>query len=119
MNLFKRLFGRAIAAVDPEPDPFAQPDQTDAAYTMDHLINAMGENRAVPREGDVVIRLTSCSMGMSVRRDDRFRVTGPGRQNGVSVEVPVINAKTGAVDHLSVWYMRQHTKLARTWWLLD
>lgn len=113
------MFLPVIAAVDPEPDPFAEPDQTGAGYTMDTLIIAMGENRAVPRPGDVVIRLTSCGMGMSVRRDDRFRVLGPGKQMGASVAIPAFNVKTGEPDYLHVFYMRQHTKLARTWWLLD
>jgi hypothetical protein len=82
---------------------------------MDWMIAALGENKEVPREGDVVIRVVSCGMGTTVRHDWRYRVKGPGR-NERSVEAV---KEDGTVENLYVFYMRRHTKLARTWVLMD
>jgi len=100
------------------PDPYAQEDLTNQALGMDWLISALGENKAVPRINDVIIKITSCSMGTSVSQDDRYWVIGPGKQHGESVAVPCVHVETGVVEQLHVFYMRHHTRLARTWWLM-
>lgn len=101
----------------------ALPDMTRAGVTMDYLICGIsGENKEVPRVGDVVVKLTSCSMGMTISRDTRYRVTErlchyspkpnePNAVRGVTLD--------GKSEILHVFYMRRHTRLARTWILMD
>jgi hypothetical protein len=109
-------FRRHLAPLpDPLPDLYAQPDLTGSGIGMDWLIAGLGENKEMPREGDVVIKVVSDGMGASVRRDVRYRVKGPGRYpQSVLAEKP-----DGQTDTLHVFYMRRHTKLPRTWILMD
>ncbi|MER9680821.1 hypothetical protein NKJ23_16015 [Mesorhizobium sp. M0184] len=111
-------FRKAKDLVSPLPDLRAVPDQTHAGLTMDWLIAAMAENKEVPRVGDVIVEIQSCSMGMTVRRDIRHRVTGPARRMGCADCVPTV-AEDGSKDTLSVFYMRRHKTLARTWTLMN
>jgi hypothetical protein len=45
-----------LPLLDPLPDLYAQPDLTGSGLGMDWLINGLGENKEMPREGDVVIK---------------------------------------------------------------
>jgi hypothetical protein len=119
MNFMSLLFPTRSQVGPVEPDPFAEQDMTGFGLNIAYWVAALGENKAVPAIGDIVIRITSCSMGMTVRRDDRFRVIGPGRKNGSAIVVPCINVKTGETDELSIFYMREHLKIARTWVLTE
>jgi hypothetical protein len=114
--MLRALFGRIRERINPLPDLRAQPDMTGAALGMDWLVAALGENKEMPRAGDVIIHIVSCGMGVSVRRDLRYRVTGPGR-NARSVSAVKEDGTT--VDNLYVFYMRRHQQLARTWILMD
>lgn len=107
------------ALTPPEPALDAESDQTGTALSIAYWVGAMGENKEVPAVDDVIIKITSCSMGTSVRSDERFRVIAPGKKMGATVAVLAAEAKTDRKEWLHVFYMRQHTKLARTWWLLD
>lgn len=100
--------------IEPDPSLGALPDMTGYGLGMDYLISAMGENKEVPRVGDVVVELESCSMGASVRRDMRWRVTGAGYKHGDTVAVPVADA-AGNADLKHVFYMRPANGHARTW----
>lgn len=110
--LLARLFPQ------PLPDLHAVPDQTGAGLTIDWWVAAMGENKEVPGVGDVIIQISSCSMGMTCSRDTRHRVSGPAVRNGCSDAVAVVT-ENGDVDSLSVFYMRRHKTLPRTWFLMD
>jgi hypothetical protein len=101
--------------LDPLPDLRAQPDLTGSGLDMQWMIDAMGENKEVPREGDVIVRVVSCGMGTTVRFDWRYRVKGPGR---FARSVEAIK-EDGTVENLHIFYMRRHAKLARTWILMD
>jgi hypothetical protein len=117
LNWLRRLVNREVISplLDPLPDLYAQPDLTGSGLGMDWLVNGLGENKEVPRAGDVVIKVVSCGMGTTVRRDIRYRVKGPGRYpQSVLAEKP-----DGQTDTLHVFYMRRHTKLPRTWILMD
>lgn len=113
-----RWFRKARDLVAPLPDLRAERDMTGNTLGMDYLIAAMGENKEVPSVGDVVIELESCSMGMTVRRDIRHRVTGSGCKLGSSIAVPT-TMEDGETDLLHVFYMRRHTRLPRTWVLCN
>lgn len=98
-----------------EPEFDDVPDMTGMGWGMDHLINMLGENTVLPSVGDVVAVLDSCSMGVSVRRDTRYRVIGPGKYpNSVLGQ-----AADGTEKTLYPHYMRRHTILPRFWFLFD
>jgi hypothetical protein len=114
-RLIDRFRKKVVPLLDPLPDLHAQPDLTGSGLGMDWLINAMGENKEVPREGDVIVQVISCGMGTTVRFDNRYRVKGPGRfPRSVLCE-----KEDGTTDTLHVFYMRRHSKLPRTWVLMD
>lgn len=101
----------------PQPEPAfdAVPSFENRGYGMDVLINLLGVNEETPKPGDVVAHLVTCGMGVSVIRDTRWRVVGPGPYPK-SVEVV---SEEGKKDILHSFYMRRHTKVPRFWMLFD
>jgi hypothetical protein len=97
------------------PELFAQEDLTGFGLTMDYLVAGLGINTEAPAIGDVIIRLVSCSMGMSVRRDVRYRVIS---RNEPPFGV-LCRSADGEETRLHIAYMRRHTKISRTWFLMD
>jgi hypothetical protein len=107
-------------AISGEPDLYAQTDLTNHRLDMDWWIAALGENKKMPRVGDVIIKVTSCGMGMTVFRDERFRVIGladrPGEVRAIWRTPDNVCART---ETLHIFNMRPHTELYRTWFLID
>jgi hypothetical protein len=113
--MFRRILDAIRKKVDPLPDLHAQPDLTGSGLDMQWWIDAMGENKEMPRAGDVVIEVISCGMGTTVRQDNRYRIKGPGRYAR-----SVIGTKADGTEALlHIFYMRRHTKLPRTWVLMN
>lgn len=106
----------------PEPALDVVPDQTGNRLGMDWWIASMGENKEIPRVGDLVIQIESCGMGMTVARDTRWRVIGPARKLGDTWAVKCRHFDPSRIDEtrfLHVFYMRRHRTLRRVWTLMD
>ena len=115
---------KAKDVVSPQPDLDAVPNMANHGVGMEYLIAGLGENKEVPCVGDVVIKLTSCSMGMTISRDTRYRVDERlcTRSDGKMSTTP--NAVRGTTqdgdsDVLHVFYMRPANGYPRTWILMD
>lgn len=73
----------------------------------------LNHNSVLPRKGDVVAKLETCSMGVNVRRDTRYRVTGPGPYPGSVFG----ESNDGVKAVLYPEHMRRDTEMPRFWWL--
>lgn len=110
MNILSYLF--------PRPAFWAYPDMSNRSFggiTNTFIAFPMGENKEVPRVGDIVAHLESDSMGMGVDRDTRWRVVGPGPYKQ---SVEGVN-EAGQFRLLHVFYMCRDKKLPRFWWLYE
>lgn len=103
-----------VNLLSPEPGLYEMPDMTGGGLSMDYWIGALGKNELLPSKGDVVVKIDSCSMGVTVDRDTRYRVVGSGRFAGSVIG----ETSDGKQDTLHVFYMRR-SKLPRTWVLCN
>lgn len=85
----------------------------------DSFINVhLANNTELPRRGDVVARLVSCGMGMSVRRDERYRVIGGPTQKGDSKAV-LARALDGSEEWIHPHALRRHARIRGFWFWYD
>lgn len=96
----------------PEPDLYAVPDTTNSGWGMDHILDTLYHNKQLPNKGDVIADIDSCSMGVSVRRDTRYRVVGPGRYDNSVLGVSASGKEKIFYPH----YMRRDKKIPRFWY---
>src|SRR3989344_5475414 len=70
-------FKQALPTLEPKPGLHTVPDMTGQHVGMDFWVaDIMHENTsAIPRAGDVIIKLFMCGMGMTVKEDTRWRVS--------------------------------------------
>ena len=109
-SILNKLFQRS----KPAPDPYAMPDMTGYGLPMEYWISAIGKaNSKKPAVGDVIAKLVSCGMGVSVKHDIRFVVKGT--EGRWPTSFGIVDAKTGAEGEMHVHNLRQHTSLPRTW----
>ena len=94
----------------------AMEDMTGRSVGMDYLIDGLGNNYDWPAVGDVVAKLTTCSMGVSIRRDTRWRVTE--LQDPYDTSFRVVNAE-GVTGIFHIHSLRRHSSIRRFWILRD
>lgn len=104
---------RLLSLFAKQPDLNAVPDLTGKSWGMDHLIDMLHSNTEFPRVGDAVAHIESCGMGVSVRRDTRYRVTkmGPYPTSFVGKDAH------GNQEIMHIHYMRRHPSIRRFWLL--
>jgi len=95
-----------------EPALDAIEDMTGRGLGMDYWLSALGVNDEFPRVGDVVAKLDSCGMGVSVRRDTRFRVTETKTPYATSF---IGTDRDGNRKVLHTHNLRRHTGIRRFW----
>jgi hypothetical protein len=122
LKTLARWFRKVEDKFTPTPALDCVPDQTHKGLTIPYWVTGLGENKEVPGIGDLVIELQSCSMGMTVSRDIRWRVIGRPFLIGAST-VASVRAKNKThpdeTTFLSVFYMRRHATLPRVWFLIN
>lgn len=69
------LIRRLLRLTKPVPALWEIPSFKNRGMSMGFIWNThVGENEELPNINDVIIVLTSCSMGMTVSRDERYRI---------------------------------------------
>lgn len=119
--MFSRIINYFRNNLAVEPDLWKVPSMQDRPMSLGFIANThIGSNKELPRKGDVIIRLESCSMGMTVRKDTRHRVLGikPATVHGAGnwkYYWAIVENENGEEDRILTAELRRMTDQPRTW----